>query len=164
MFFNIIDSYETDKGKGIPIGNLTSQYFANIYLSDLDHQMLEQKGVKCYFRYMDDVVILANDQSYLKETFEYFKRVSSTMLKLNLKQPVYGSLKTGISFLGYKISKEGLSLNGKSKRRFKRKINLINRLYENNQITEHELAERSRALIAFTCHVQSYKFREYCLT
>lgn len=57
LIFNIIiDSYDMN-GKGIPIGNLTSQYFANYYLSGLDHRMKEVIKIRCYVRYMDDVVI-----------------------------------------------------------------------------------------------------------
>lgn len=57
---NIIDSTQ-----GVPIGNYLSQYFANFYLSYFDHWIKETKGVKYYFRYADDLVILSNDKAYL---------------------------------------------------------------------------------------------------
>ena len=57
-FRNLLDSYETLSGKGLPIGNLTSQYFANHYLAVADHYVKEQLGVPAMGRYMDDVLLL----------------------------------------------------------------------------------------------------------
>ena len=54
-----------DSADGVPIGNYLSQYFANLYLTYFDHWIKEQKRVKHYFRYADDIVILASDKSYL---------------------------------------------------------------------------------------------------
>lgn len=56
IFYRIIDSYEAHPGRGVPIGNLSSQYFANHYLSGLDHYIKEQLRIKAYVRYMDDMV------------------------------------------------------------------------------------------------------------
>ncbi|GHV61527.1 hypothetical protein FACS1894195_2190 [Bacteroidia bacterium] len=65
LFDKIIDSYETTAGCGIPIGNLTSQYFANYYLSALDHYAKEVLQIPVYIRYMDDILILENDKAKL---------------------------------------------------------------------------------------------------
>jgi len=61
IFDRIIDSYHTEEGCGLPIGNLTSQYFANHYLSVADHFALEKLGVPGFVRYMDDMVLWDND-------------------------------------------------------------------------------------------------------
>ncbi|MBP5673741.1 MAG: hypothetical protein J6X49_15240 [Victivallales bacterium] len=57
LFYRIIDSYEVASGRGIPIGNLTSQHFANMYLGVLDHQLKEVWKVPGYVRYMDDFIL-----------------------------------------------------------------------------------------------------------
>ena len=54
------------KGKGIPIGNLTSQFLANVYLNKLDHFVVNNLSIKCYIRYMDDIVIFHPDKERLK--------------------------------------------------------------------------------------------------
>ncbi|MDR2683932.1 MAG: RNA-directed DNA polymerase [Prevotellaceae bacterium] len=56
--------YKAIRGKGIPIGNLTSQYFANFYLSEFDHFAKESLKIPVYIRYMDDILIFENDKKY----------------------------------------------------------------------------------------------------
>ncbi len=63
---NIISSFQTTEGKGLPLGNVTSQLFANIYLDELDQFVKHHLKIKCYIRYCDDFVILGNDRSVLE--------------------------------------------------------------------------------------------------
>ena len=66
----ILDNFDTKtKGKGMPLGNLTSQFFANIYLNDLDYFVKHKLKAKYYIRYVDDFVILHTS----KETLEIYK-------------------------------------------------------------------------------------------
>ena len=163
LFFKIIESYEVKDGKGLPIGNLTSQYFANMYLSDFDHYILEQIGVKYYCRYMDDVVILASDQVSLRSIVEKIKDISISALALELKTPIYGRVKDGLVFLGYKIFHDRIELSGKSKRRYRRKMNLNQKLYSEGILQETEFTNRIKALLSFTNHATSLKFRQSCI-
>jgi retron-type reverse transcriptase len=66
LLFGIIDSYHNSTGRGVPIGNLTSQFFANLYLSSMDHYILEQQKPNAYVRYMDDFVLWAGSKNELK--------------------------------------------------------------------------------------------------
>ena len=99
----IIDSTPGDTG--IPIGNYLSQYSGNFYLSSFDHWLKEVKGVKYYYRYMDDIVILASSKEYLhqlrKDIAEYFHKE----LKLSVKEnwQVFPTFVRGIDFVGYRI-------------------------------------------------------------
>mgnify|MGYP003309320142 CR=1 FL=1 len=68
IFWKIIESYQTTADRGIPIGNLTSQYFANMYLARMDHYLKENLKVPGHVRYMDDFIIFSNDKSFLKKT------------------------------------------------------------------------------------------------
>lgn len=90
-----------DKGKGLGIGNMTSQILAVYYLSEVDHFIKEELGVKYYIRYMDDLVILDSDYEYLKFIYD---KVSRMMLEfglvLNSKSGIH-ELSRGFSFLGY---------------------------------------------------------------
>lgn len=89
---------------GVPIGNYLSQFFANLYLTYFDHWLKEDKQVKYYFRYADDIVILHNNKEYLWSLFEEMKQYIAT-LKLSFKDnyQVFKVEDRGISFVGYVI-------------------------------------------------------------
>ena len=79
----IVDSTE---GPGIPIGNHTSQWFAILYLSDMDHMIKERLGIKYYGRYMDDFYLIHEDRAYLQFCLEEIRRFLVPMgLELNQK-------------------------------------------------------------------------------
>lgn len=96
-----------DSADGLPIGNYLSQYFANFYLTYFDHWLKEVKGVKYYFRYADDIVILAPDKASLHALLADIREYLSVELKLTVKQnyqvfPVSsGKIPHGIDFVGY---------------------------------------------------------------
>jgi RNA-directed DNA polymerase len=94
----IIDSTE-----GLPIGNYLSQYFANFYLTYFDHWMKEEKRVRYYFRYADDLVILSNSKPYLHQLLADIKEYLQDNLKLTVKgnYQVFPVEKRGIDFVGY---------------------------------------------------------------
>lgn len=100
--FNELDSIPRYlNGKGLPIGNMTSQILAVFYLNDIDHYIKEKLNVKYYIRYMDDLVILDSDKNRLKD----IKDVISELLKekkltVNKKSNIF-SLKIGVSLLGF---------------------------------------------------------------
>ncbi len=104
LIFLIIDSVKDHKG--IPIGNLTSQYFANLYLSPLDYYAKHTLKVKHYFRYMDDVVILHTDKSLLNEILQKIKSFVQSNLKLNLKSnfQIFPVSKRQLDFVGYRFN------------------------------------------------------------
>ena len=163
LLYDIIDSYEVTPSKGLPIGNLTSQYFANLYLTNLDHHMLEREKMKYYFRYMDDVVILGKSQDALKRAFDVYDSISGDALKLQLKQPVYGSIREGLIFLGYRISSKGVTLSGESKRRLRKKLRLTHELYEKGIISEKEKAAKEQSIVAFAAKAQSFNLIRSCI-
>lgn len=87
--------------KGLPIGNYVSQFFANFYLSDLDHAMKEREGVRYYFRYCDDIVILHHDKARLHALLTVMKdTLSGIRLRLKPNHRVF-PVSEGIDFLGY---------------------------------------------------------------
>lgn len=92
-----------DSAEGLPIGNYLSQYFANFYLTYFDHWMKEQKGVKYYFRYADDLVILSDNKPYLHGILSEIRNYLSEKLKLSVKDnyQVFPVAARGIDFVGY---------------------------------------------------------------
>lgn len=114
------------KGRGLAIGNMTSQLFAIYYLNDLDHYIKEQLKAKYYIRYMDDFIILSKDKEYLKECFAKIKlQVAKEDLQLNAKSCII-NLKEGLTFLGYryilKKNKLIVRLRNQTKKRITKKL------------------------------------------
>lgn len=94
-----------DSAPGLPIGNYLSQYFANFYLTYFDHWVKEQKAVKYYFRYADDLVILHQNKAYLHTILSEIKAYLNINLKLQVKgnYQVFPIASRGIDFVGYKF-------------------------------------------------------------
>ena len=92
-----------DSAEGLPIGNYLSQYFANFYLTYFDHWLKEDKGVKVYFRYADDMVVLAPIKSYLHQLLADISEYLVQKLKLQVKEnyQVFPVEARGIDFVGY---------------------------------------------------------------
>ncbi len=92
-----------DSTDGLPIGNYLSQYFANFYLCYFDHWMKEQKRVKYYFRYADDIVILASNKPHLHQLLGEIRNYLRENLKLTIKDnyQVFPVSARGIDFVGY---------------------------------------------------------------
>lgn len=120
---NIIDS-----APGVPIGNYLSQYFANFYLAYFDHWIKEQKQVKYYFRYADDVVILSDDKQYLHALLGDIRYYLQTWLKLEIKSnyqifPVSSDGHgRGIDFVGYVFYHTHVRLRKRIKKNFARML------------------------------------------
>lgn len=117
------------KGKGLPIGNMTSQILAVFYLNELDHFIKENLGAKYYIRYMDDGVIFSNDKKYLKFCLEKIEEVvKKYKLCLNKKTKIINVSKEGLDFLGFRFlilnNKMVLKVRKFTKKRFKRKMKL----------------------------------------
>jgi RNA-directed DNA polymerase len=92
-----------DSTDGLPIGNYLSQYLANFYLAYFDHWIKEDKQVKYYFRYADDLVFLSDNKPYLHELLSDIRNYLLEELKLNLKDnyQVFPVKERGIDFVGY---------------------------------------------------------------
>ena len=88
---------------GVPIGNYISQYFANLYLSELDHLIKEVAGVRYYYRYADDIVVLAADKSTLHGVCVFINHYLNTERKLSMKSnyQIFPVESRGIDFVGY---------------------------------------------------------------
>lgn len=115
--------YSKKDSEGIPIGNYTSQIFANIYLNEIDQYIKNILKVKFYYRYMDDSIILVEHKSEAKKILEKIKEYleENLKLKLNSKTNIFKSTQ-GVNFCGYKINEYRLKIRSKGKKKLKNKI------------------------------------------
>ena len=124
---------------GLPIGNLTSQFFAIYYLSDMDHMIKEKLRIKHYIRYVDDFILLHHSKEYLnycKKEIE--SRLTDIKLKLNPKTQIF-PLHQGVNFLGFRTYMTGQGkvirkLRRDSLRRLKRKIKFFKREFADKRM------------------------------
>jgi len=108
---------------GMPIGNLMSQLFANVYLHELDHYCKNSLGVKYYVRYMDDIIILSGGKAYLKATLANIERFIKENLALTLNHKTcIGRCKDGVEFVGYRIWRNLRLIKKQSLLRMKKKV------------------------------------------
>ncbi|MBF8271342.1 MAG: RNA-directed DNA polymerase [Magnetococcales bacterium] len=115
----IIAAHHTDPGKGLPIGALTSQHFANYYLNGVDRLLLEGCRVRGLVRYMDDLVWWGDSLAQVREALARVRLLAEGSLGLVIKNPVYvGRSRNGFTFCGYRILPDRLLLSRRGKKRY----------------------------------------------
>ena len=132
-----------NKGKGVPIGNMSSQFIAILYLNELDHFIKEKLKIKYYIRYMDDGILLHEDKEYLKYCLNEIKKIiNKYKLKLNSKTQIT-NINQGFDFLGFKYhiknNKIIMKVKNQTKNRFKRKLKKLYLLLDNKKINIEDL-------------------------
>lgn len=144
---------------GIPIGNFTSQYFANIYLNELDQYVKQQLKVKFYCRYMDDFIIFVKTKVEAKELLEkiiiFLK--NNLNLELNSKSRYFPN-KRGIDFCGYRIFETHIFLRKRFKRKLKKNINLWKKLKRENKLNKRKLLLSWNSFKGHASHSNSHNF------
>ncbi len=164
----IIKSFYSDRTvnlkdkKGIPIGNLTSQLFSNIYLNELDQFLKHQLKVKYYLRYADDFVILHDQRSYLENIILPIQDFLQKELDLELhpQKLIFGKFNSGIDFLGYIIFPKFILPRTKTKRRLMRKIKFKVGEFKAGRITMETVNQTIQSYYGFLIHANAYKFKK----
>lgn len=146
--------------KGLPIGSLTSQYFANYFLDDLDRLLAADPRVQQHIRYMDDIVWWCRDKTQaravLAEVTDWM-----TQHQLTLKPDVQlQNSRQGISYCGYRISAGAIRLSQRKKRRYTLRSQHWENLYQAGAITDLQLQRGYDSVYAVTRHCQSRAWRQ----
>jgi len=117
------DLFDMIRPRGLPIGNLTSQLFANFYLSGLDHYIREDLHLPTYIRYMDDMLVFGNDKDELKRArIMIMEKLDSLRLKLNPGKDAIQSNSQGVDILGFRLLGNTIRIRNQNLCRFKRKL------------------------------------------
>lgn len=124
---------------GIPIGNYSSQIYANIYLGEIDKYIKHELGIRWYYRYMDDSILFCKTKAEAKEALEKITIFLKEKLKLELnsKTNIFKS-KQGVNFCGYQINEYRLKIRRKGKVKLKRKIKKMKLKVKNGKINSDE--------------------------
>ncbi len=148
--------------KGLPIGNLTSQHFANLYLGELDHALKEKQGVKAYLRYMDDMLLFGHNKNELRQTLQYLETFINKHLALTLKPSatILAPVSEGVPFLGFRIYPKLIRLNPQSLRRFRKKIRALEHAYQCDKIDMAKLSASVQSMIAHMRHANTRRLQQ----
>lgn len=155
-----------NRTKGRPLGNLTSQFFANLYLNDLDQFVKHKLKVKYYIRYVDDFVILHES----KEQLENWKKEINDFLKERLKIELHPSksnvliLKNGINFLGFRIFYHHKLIRKSNLKNFERKFNNLRILFDEEIIGREKALETLEGWLAYCSHANTHKYRKHLIS
>jgi len=156
----IIDSYSSDSDKGLPLGNVTSQLFANIYLDSLDKFVKQELKEKYYLRFCDDLIFLREDAGFDGRVSK-IKRFIKTKLLLRVKidKLKVRKLKWGFDFLGYVILPYHLVLRTKTKKRMFLKIREKKKMLDMGLLSFQEFNQFLNSYLGLLRHCYSSKLK-----
>jgi len=161
IYFPDDDLFAALRPRGLPIGNLTSQFWANVYLHELD--MFVKQGLRCraYLRYMDDFVLFCNDKAQLQGWKTAIRDFLAANLRLELhprKSPVF-PVGVGIDFCGFRIYPTQRRLRRSSVRRFVRRFRRQREAYRHGELSLEEMSHSVRSWIAHAAHGDTWRLR-----
>lgn len=148
--------------RGVPIGNLTSQIFANIYMNEFDQFMKHKLRVEHYARYTDDFVIVSGEKTYLEGLLPPMKEFLGSRLRLELHPKKVQLMKhsRGVDFLGYIILPNHIQLRAKTKRRIPRKLRQTVRRFRSGEISELTLRSTLESYMGVLSHADAYELEQ----
>jgi hypothetical protein len=161
LFAAIIAGFRGEMGRGLPIGSLTSQHFANLYLGALDHFAKEGLRAAGYVRYMDDLVLWGEDQEDVIARAERCRMFLQAELGLDFKPARPRAAAHGLDFLGCRIYPTHTTLSRRSRGRYRRRVRLLTRAFRLGLLDGRSLQARLEAAAAFAraANARSWRFR-----
>ncbi|MFA6273740.1 MAG: reverse transcriptase/maturase family protein [Candidatus Paceibacterota bacterium] len=158
----ILKSFEKTPNVGIPLGNVTSQLFSNIYLNELDQFAKHKLKAKFYFRYADDFLIINKDQKLLLQNVFEIQNFLKNNLKLNLhpNKVSIRKLKNGIDFVGYVVLSNSVVLRTNTKKRILKKIKKTIKLFKEGKIEKEKLRAVIVSYFGVLKHCRSKKVKQ----
>jgi hypothetical protein len=161
LLWRIIDTYHAQAGKGLPIGALTSQHFANYYLDGADRFLLEHPKAQAHIRYMDDIVFWCatkmDAQHLLAALNDYLHTYRQLYLKPNTQ---INHSHHGITYCGYRILPQTILLTQRKRYRYQQLRLRWEQAWLNQRISEEELQQAYNAVHTITLHTDSATWRK----
>lgn len=151
----VIDSFNKEKGKALPLGNITSQWFANIYLNELDQYVKRTLRVRGYYRYGDDFILVDRKPKYLYDKLVDIKAFLTNNLRLELHSNKVKMLKyhNGVDFLGYIQFPHFRLLRSKTQKRILKALPQLK-----HKIGSASFKSSFASYMGIASHFRSYKF------
>lgn len=149
-----------NRRRGIPIGNLSSQFFSNLYLDGMDHFIKETLGCHRYIRYVDDFVVLDDSKERLREIKKEIEEyLVGLRLRLHPRKSRIHRIKDGIRFLGFRVFPTHRLLDKGNALRMRQRMKQMAAEYENGNISLDNVRQRIRSWIGHAAHADTWKLR-----
>jgi RNA-directed DNA polymerase len=157
----IIRSFAVRKNKGIPLGNLTSQLFSNIYLNELDQFVKRELRERHYIRYADDFAIVGENPAHLENIAGLIEKFLKEKLDLEIhpQKIIIKKWSQGIDFLGYVALPHYTTLRTKTKRRIFKKIKLNEEKLKQGFIIKESFDQSLQSYYGILTHCSGYKLK-----
>ena len=150
-----------ERRRGLPIGNLTSQFFANVYLNGFDHFVKEQLKAAKYLRYVDDFALFSDDRGFLSEAR---LAIEDYLAGLRLKiHPIKSQLfetRQGPSFVGFRVLPDRIRVRSKNLRRARSRLRRLQKDYVRGQISCQQLTQSLQSWGAHLKHGDTSRLRQ----
>ncbi|MBF8280357.1 MAG: RNA-directed DNA polymerase (Reverse transcriptase) [Candidatus Magasanikbacteria bacterium] len=158
----IVYSFHNQPGKGIPLGNLTSQLFSNIYLDELDQFITKRFGFQNYIRYADDIVVIARSKIFLESITIMIRDFLESNLQLTLhpKKIVLRKWHQGVDFLGYVTFPHYTILRTKTKRRLLKRLKIKYEKFNQGLLENGAFEQSLQSYLGVLKHCRGYGIRQ----
>ncbi len=154
-----------ERRRGLPIGNLTSQFFANIYLSGLDHLVQEKMSWAQYVRYVDDFALFADDRERLEAARpEIENYLAGLRLRLHPVKTQISATVKGPAFVGFRVLPDRIRVRSDNLRRSRRRLRRYQKLYQTGEMSATKVRDCLRSWIAHLQHGDTWRLRERVFT
>jgi len=149
--------------KGVPIGNLTSQLFANIYLNELDRFIKQELKIKYYLRYTDDFLIISESKEYLENIVPKIVNFleENLLLRIHKEKTKIRKTNQGVDFLGYVVFQKHRLVRTKTKKRIMKKFKIRIKEYNRGIISRNSLLQSLQSYLGFLSHADTQKIQRY---
>jgi hypothetical protein len=159
----ILANHKTEfPGKGMPLGNLTSQFFANVYLHELDLFVKHQLKARYYIRYVDDFVIFHRDKALLEswKTQIGCFLAQSLGLELHPEKSSIMPISSGITMLGFRVFRDYRLLKRSNSRRIWKRLGAFKRSYANGTMPRSRIANSIAGWLAYSRFAETFHLRK----
>jgi retron-type reverse transcriptase len=154
----------SERRRGLPIGNQTSQFFANVYLNPFDHFVHEQLKAGCYVRYVDDFAVFSNDKRWLAEARTLCAEfLAGLRLKLHPRKSVIARTQDGNRFLGFRQFPHYRLVARDNIQRMRRRLRRMSDAFQAGELSFAQVRDRIVSWIGHVRHADSHRLRERLL-
>lgn len=159
------DLFALLRPRGLPIGNLTSQFWANVYLHELDQFVKQQLKCPAYLRYMDDIALFSDDKRQLHAWKADIREFLACRLRLTLhpKKSLVFPTHLGMDFCGFILFDDRRRIRRSSIRRFLRRFKHQRLAYRRGELSLEKMSESVRCWVAHAAHGDTWRLRSRLL-
>lgn len=150
-----------ERPKGLPIGNLTSQFFANVYLNGFDHYIKETLKASQYLRYVDDFALFSDDRDFLHNCRGLIEAYLATLrLKIHPIKSQLTQTRYGASFVGFRVLPDRIRVRNHNLQMGRRRLKRLQIDYDRGRLSDHDVSQSLQSWNAHLAHGDTWRLRQ----